>query len=102
MAPVLAAHLHHLHGLLEVARHGWGRTDIEASYVRRLLTASRTPGSTPLTARARADLGRWLLGQGRDAEAQAQLAQARETFEVVCAPNGWLRECDLMPAQIAR
>jgi hypothetical protein len=42
---------------------------------------------------SREELGRWLLGQDRRAEAEALLEQARQTYRQIGAV-GWLRELD--------
>ena len=98
LAPVLAAHLHHLHGLLAVARGGDG------AMVERKLGAAierfSAYTSPPLRARAQADLGRWLADRGRTGEAQPLLDEAQATFEMLGA-GGWLREYDLVAARVS-
>ncbi len=49
--------------------------------------------SAPTAARARADLGAWLVHEGRIAEAEPLLAAARETFERLGARR-WSAQLD--------
>ena len=50
-------------------------------------------GTVPDRARAQATLGRWLVGQGRRADAEAHLAAARRTF-VELGAHAWLRDLE--------
>jgi hypothetical protein len=66
--------------------------DVEADY-REALAAARAWGSPVYEARVGADLGVWLLGQGRQGEAGDLLAAARATYERLGARQ-WLDVLD--------
>ncbi|MGA9345188.1 MAG: adenylate/guanylate cyclase domain-containing protein [Nocardioidaceae bacterium] len=87
----LTAHCAHLSGVLASARGN--HAEVESS-LSAAVKGFETYGSVPLTARARADLGRWLMDQGRPEEAEPLLEQARAAF-VQLGADGWLREYGL-------
>jgi tetratricopeptide (TPR) repeat protein len=95
-APVLTAHLHHLRGLHAIAR---GDDDAVEASLRQAVDGFQIYGSVPLTARAQADLGRWLTDAGRTSDAERLLTLAQSAFEELGA-DGWLREYDLLSARI--
>ena len=57
------------------------------------MTTCRGWRSTPTARRARAELGTWLVHQGRVAEAEPLLAAARETFDRLGARR-WTAQLD--------
>ena len=88
LAPLLAAQLPHLQGLLTLARGG----DPEAE-LRRGVDALGTVGMIPEQARTQHALAGWLVGQGRLEEAAPLLDAARATYEQLGA-QAWLAELD--------
>jgi class 3 adenylate cyclase/tetratricopeptide (TPR) repeat protein len=96
--PMLAAHLPRLRGTIEAADPN-SELDPEAidKDLRDAIAALDDLGVVPDRARAQATLGRWLAGQGRQAEAEPYLAAARQTFTELRA-NAWLRDLDGTPS----
>jgi class 3 adenylate cyclase/tetratricopeptide (TPR) repeat protein len=92
--PMLAAQLPRLRGTIEALdpNSAAGPDAIEQD-LRDAIEALDGLGVAPDRARAQATLGRWLIGQGRRAEAEPQLAAARQTFTDLRA-NAWLRGLD--------
>lgn len=78
-ALTLAEHAR-LRGTLAAARGEDAEADLRAAE-----RAHAAYGAPYLLARTRLELGRWLVGRGRRAEAEPLLAQARETFEALRA-----------------
>ena len=95
VAPAVAAQFLRLRGLVGAAR---GDAPAEVERDLRTGAAALTDfGAGGLAARATEDLGRWLLTQGRDSEAEVELQQARATYLRIGA-NGWLAElADVLP-----
>ena len=77
---------------LWAARHGGDSEAVERG-LSAAIQAYDAWGSVVHLAMARADLGVWLTGQGRAAEAEALLDQARATFSGIGA-TAWLAELD--------
>jgi class 3 adenylate cyclase len=87
----LKGHRHRLEALW-TDRHGGDPSDVERG-LRDALEAYDAWGSVVHLARARAELGVWLTGQGRAAEAAPLVEQARATFTELGA-TAWLAELD--------
>jgi class 3 adenylate cyclase/tetratricopeptide (TPR) repeat protein len=87
IAPAVKAQLHRLQGLLGAARDD-DPERVEAD-LRAGVAALDAFGAVGLCAQAKEELGRWLVGQRRGAEAQALLEQARATYADIGAV-GWL------------
>jgi class 3 adenylate cyclase len=98
--PGVAAQLPRLRGLVAAARGG-DPSDVETE-LRAGVTALERFGNVGQRARAEAELGRWLVGQGRADEAEQLLERARETFTEIGA-TGWLRQLDaVVTGQVQR
>lgn len=78
VTPLFQAHLHVFRALLAAAEGG-DPAEVEAGF-RRGIAALDAYGAPPLRARAEEELGRWLLAQGRAAEAELALDAARTTY----------------------
>ena len=87
----LKGHRLRLEALWE-ARHGGDPSAVERG-LRDALEAYDAWGSVVHRARTQADLGVWLAGQGRAAEADPLLEQARATFTEIGATS-WLAQLD--------
>ena len=92
--PMLAAQLPRLRGTIEALDPGSSAEPgaIETG-LRDAIAALDALGVVPDRARAQATLGRWLVEQGRRAEAEPELAAARTTFTELRA-TAWLRDLD--------
>jgi hypothetical protein len=96
--PLLIAQLPRLRASIEAVDPS-SATDpagIEADLLESIAALDRL-GIVPDRARAQATLGRWLIRQGRSAEAEPHLAAARRTFTDLGA-NAWLRDLDDAPS----
>ncbi len=87
ITPALSSQLLRLRGLIGVAR-GNDAAATEAD-LRAAVDALEEYGAVPVRARTQEALGRWLLSQGRTAEAEEQLARARHTYAELKA-TAWL------------
>ncbi|MDT4917840.1 MAG: hypothetical protein QOH89_2540 [Pseudonocardiales bacterium] len=99
--PLLAAELPRLRATIEAADplSNAEPADIEADLLA-AIQALDALGLVPDRARAQATLGRWLAGQGRHAEANAQLVAARQSFTDLRA-KAWLADLDGTPSLTA-
>jgi class 3 adenylate cyclase len=97
LSPLLAAQLPRLRATIEVAdvASTADAAAVEADLLNAIAALDRLH-IVPDRARAQATLGRWLVGQGRRAEAEPHLAAARQTF-VELGANAWLRDLDGTP-----
>jgi class 3 adenylate cyclase/tetratricopeptide (TPR) repeat protein len=91
VSPAVRAQLRRLQGLIGAAR-GDDPVRVESD-LRAGIDALAAFGAVGFTAKAREELGRWLLGQDRRADAEPLLDWARETYREIGAV-GWLRELD--------
>jgi class 3 adenylate cyclase len=87
VSPGLRAHWLRLRGRLGALR-GDEPEGVESD-LRAAIAELEAFGAVGYRARAEEELGRWLVGQGREAEAAALLDSARATYEQIGA-NGWL------------
>jgi hypothetical protein len=95
--PMLAAELPRLRGTIEAADPGSSADPAAIEHdLLDAITALDGLGVVPDRARAQAALGRWLIGQGRAADAEPHLHAARQTFAELRA-DAWLRELDGAP-----
>ena len=92
--PYLAAQLPRLRATIEAVDPGSTvePAAIEADLLESIAALDRI-GVAPDRGRAQATLGRWLVGQGRRAEAEPLLAAARQTFTDLRA-TAWLSDLD--------
>ena len=84
-----------LRGLLAID-DGADPAEIE-TLLNRAITEASDWKARPLVARIQAELGGWLRGQGREAEGDALLAEARPVLEDLRAAR-WLRALAGVPA----
>jgi tetratricopeptide (TPR) repeat protein len=92
---LLAAQLHRFRGLLAVARGEDPEVALRAG-----IAALDAFGARPDAARTRHALAVWLLGQGRDGEADELLTPARAIYEEIGAAR-WLAELPERTARLA-
>jgi class 3 adenylate cyclase/tetratricopeptide (TPR) repeat protein len=95
LAPLLAAQLPHLQGLLTLARAG----DPEVG-LRRAIAALGAVGMIPEQARAQHTLAGWLVERGRPEDAKPLLEAARSTYEALGATS-WLHGLDAIADALA-
>ncbi len=91
VSPAVGAEWHWLRGLVSALR-GDDPAAVE-NELRTGIAALEAFGAKGMRAQAQEDLGRWLTGQGRAAEAGPLLAAARETYIEIGA-DGWLARLD--------
>jgi hypothetical protein len=87
LSPAVAAHLHHLKGVVGALR-GDASEQVEAD-LRAGVTALNDLGAVGLSAKAEEDLGRWLCAQGRTDAGETALARAADVYREIGA-TGWL------------
>ncbi len=92
----VAAQWHRFRGLVEAARGG--DPFVVESELMAGIDALAALGAVGYRAKAQAELGTWLIGQGRAAEAQSLLEAARLTFREIGA-HGWLADLEALAAQ---
>jgi class 3 adenylate cyclase len=91
VSPAVAAEWHWLRGLVAALR-GDDPTAVE-SEIRTGIAALDAFGAMGMRAQAQEDLARWLVGQGRSADAQPLVGAARTTYRDIGA-EGWLARLD--------
>jgi hypothetical protein len=86
----LRAQVARMHGLAALAR---GDETLVEQHLLNAIALGTTWGAAPMVAQCRADLGSWLIGQGRREEGEVQVALARATFEELGAA-AWSAQLD--------
>jgi tetratricopeptide (TPR) repeat protein len=95
--PLLAAQLPRLRGTIEALDPGSSAEPevIEAELLEAIAALDRL-GMVPDRARAQMTLGRWLIRENRQADAESHVTAARQSFTELRA-NAWLHELDEAP-----